>query len=33
MDLRHLRHFITLAETGSLHRAARQLRLRQPALS
>ncbi len=33
MDLRHLRHFIVLAEVGSLHRAARRLRLRQPALS
>lgn len=33
MDLRHLRHFITLAETGSLHQAARRLRLHQPALS
>ena len=33
MDLRHLRHFDTLATTGSLHRAARSLGLRQPALS
>lgn len=33
MDLRHLHHFNTLAETGSLHRAARRLGLRQPALS
>lgn len=33
MDLRHLRHFDTLAATGSLHRAARHLGLRQPALS
>ncbi len=33
MDLRHLHHFDTLAEAGSLHRAARRLGLRQPALS
>lgn len=33
MDLRHLRHFITLAEAGSLHRAARRLQIQQPALS
>lgn len=33
MDLRHLHHFDTLARAGSLHRAARQLGLRQPALS
>ncbi|MFP5516965.1 MAG: LysR family transcriptional regulator [Alphaproteobacteria bacterium] len=33
MNLRHLRHFDVLATTGSLHRAARRLGLRQPALS
>lgn len=33
MDLRHLHHFDMLAETGSLHRAACRLGLRQPALS
>ena len=33
MDIRHLRHFDTLAATGSFHRAARRLGLRQPALS
>ncbi len=33
MELRHLHHLTMLAETGSIHRAARQLGLRQPALS
>ncbi|MCW2249260.1 DNA-binding transcriptional LysR family regulator [Azospirillum fermentarium] len=33
MELRHLRHLNVLAETGSFHRAARRLGLRQPALS
>ncbi len=33
MELRHLRHLTVLAETGSFHKAARQLGLRQPALS
>lgn len=33
MELRHLRHFQVLAESGSLHRAARKLSLRPPALS
>lgn len=33
IDLRHLHHLDTLAKTGSLHRAARQLGLRQPSLS
>ncbi|MDR6773287.1 LysR family transcriptional regulator [Azospirillum sp. BE72] len=33
MDLRHLQHFNVLAETGSLHQAARRLGLGQPALS
>lgn len=33
MELRHLRHLEVLAEAGSFHRAARQLGLRQPALS
>lgn len=33
MDFRHLHHFSILAETGSLHGAARRLRLQQPALS
>ena len=33
MDLRQLRHFLVVAETGSLTRAADQLGLAQPALS
>lgn len=33
MELRHLHHFAVLAESGSLHSAARRLTLRQPALS
>lgn len=33
MELRHLRHLTVLAETGSFHKAARQLGLRQPSLS
>lgn len=33
MELRHLFHLEILAKTGSFHRAARQLGLRQPALS
>lgn len=33
MDLRHLRYFMTLAKSRSLHSAARDLKLRQPALS
>lgn len=33
MELHHLRYFIALAEAGSLHQAARRLRLQQPALS
>ncbi|WP_109106288.1 LysR family transcriptional regulator [Azospirillum sp. TSO35-2] len=33
MELRHLHHLATLAEAGSFHRAAKQLGLRQPALS
>ena len=33
IELRHLYHFDAVAESGSLHGAARQLGLRQPALS
>lgn len=33
MDLRHTRTFVTVAELGSVSRAAVQLRIAQPALS
>ncbi|WP_377805741.1 LysR family transcriptional regulator [Azospirillum sp. A29] len=33
MELRHLRHFLTVAKSHSLHSAARNLNLRQPTLS
>lgn len=33
MDFRKLSHFVTVAETGSLTRAARRLNIVQPALS
>src|ERR1700752_4867762 len=33
MHIHHLRHFLTIAECGSLTRAAEQLGLAQPALS
>ncbi len=33
MELRHLRYFVTVAETRNLSRAAEQLRVAQPALS
>jgi DNA-binding transcriptional LysR family regulator len=33
MHIHHLRHFLTIADTGSLTRAAQQLGLAQPALS
>ena len=33
MDLKHLRTFVTVAELGTVSRAALQLRIAQPALS
>lgn len=33
MDLRHLRYFVTIVETGSFSQAAHRLRVAQPALS
>ena len=33
MELRQLRHFLAVLETGSLHRAAKKLNLSEPALS
>lgn len=33
MNLHHLRHFMALSESRSLHQAARRLNLRQPSLS
>lgn len=33
MDIRHLRYFVTIAEEGSLSKAAERLRVAQPALS
>jgi DNA-binding transcriptional LysR family regulator len=33
MDLKHLRTFVTVAELGTVSRAALQLRITQPALS
>lgn len=33
MDIRHLRHFLTVVETGSFHAAAEQLNLTQQAVS
>ncbi|WP_031051523.1 helix-turn-helix domain-containing protein, partial [Streptomyces sp. NRRL WC-3774] len=33
LEVRHLRAVVAIAETGSLHRAARQLGVAQPSLS
>src|SRR5215475_9792224 len=33
MDIRHARTFVTVAETGTVSKAAQQLRIAQPALS